>query len=114
MPSHEVTPRGDRIVPVSPSSNIEVTKDEELKKGARVYAQVPQNDDGEELPQTGNRLRGRCIHLSFLVGLVVLFASFSITIGVLYHFSRAKGGLTTEHESRRYLWIYGPTASEQS
>jgi hypothetical protein len=75
-----------------------------------VYTQLSQDDGSQQIDDS---VRGHCIHAAFLMGLALLFASISITVGVLYHFSQSEGGLTTEQESRRYLWIYGPTACKR-
>jgi hypothetical protein len=111
MPHYEAISDGDRIRTPSPlpaADSIQEVKD--LKKGPRVYTQLSQDDGSQQIDDS---VQGHCIHAAFLVGLALLFASISITVGVLYHFSQSEGGLTTEQESRRYLWIYGPTACKR-
>jgi hypothetical protein len=108
MPHYEAVSDGDRIRTPSPLPAADSIQEvEDLKKDPRVYTQLSQDDESQQISA---RVRDQCIPASFLVGLALLFASISITVGVLYHFSQSEGGLTTEQESRRYSWIYGPTA----
>jgi hypothetical protein len=81
----------------------------ESKKTAQVYVQVP----SEDRDRAQRHVEGRCINSFLLMGLSFVFASCSLTIGLLYHFSRVENGLTTEKESHRYAWIYGPTAGTE-
>lgn len=81
------------------------------KKTAQVYVQVPA-DESIQSQQSKRYAESRCIHPFLLSGLAFTFAGCSLTIGLLYHFSNIKDGLTTEKEARRYAWIYGPIAGE--
>jgi hypothetical protein len=111
MPHYEAVSDGDITRTPSPLPATDSIQDvEDLKKDPRVYTQLSQDDESQQID---NSVQGHCIHAAFLVGLALLFASISITVGVLYHFSQFEGGLTTEQESRRYLWIYGPTACKR-
>jgi hypothetical protein len=108
MPQYEAVSDGDRIRTPSPVPAADSIQEvEDLKKDPRVYTQLSQGDGSQQIDDS---VRGHCIHAAFLVGFALLFSSISITVGVLYHFSQSEDGLTTEQESRRYLWIYGPTA----
>jgi hypothetical protein len=111
MPHDEAVSDGDRIRAPSPLPVADSIQDvQDLKKDPRVYTQLSQDDEPQQIDAS---VRGHCIHAAFLVGLTLLFSSISATVGVLYHFSQSGGGLTTEQESRRYLWIYGPTACKR-
>ena len=81
------------------------------KKTAHVYVQVP-SDESNRSQQSKQHAESPCIHRFLLAGLAFVFAGCSLTIGLLYHFSKIKDGLTTEKEARRYAWIYGPTAGK--
>lgn len=83
----------------------------QAKKSAQVYVQVP-HEDSEESQWSTQYAQKRCIHPFVFIGLALLFAACALTVGLLFHFSEVKDGLTTELESRRYAWIYGPTAGK--
>jgi hypothetical protein len=111
MPHYEAVSDEDRIRTPSPLPAADPIQEvEDLKKDPRVYTQLSQDDGSQQIDDS---VRGHCIHAAFLVGLALLFSSISVTVGVLYHFSQSGDGLTTEQESRRYLWIYGPTACKR-
>jgi hypothetical protein len=73
----------------------------------------PRDENGQqEVPKQHDL--NRCVHRGVLVGMVAFFGSCCLTVGLLYHFSLMENGLTNEEQTRRYTWIYGPTAGECS
>lgn len=82
-----------------------------LKRQSQTYVSLAHDEDMR--PKSfRNHFSGLCIQPLLLVGLAVFFAASTLAVGLLYHFSQVNVGLTTESNSHRYAWLYGPTAGE--
>ena len=85
-----------------------------------VYVQLPLDEDAEVKKVSRrslglrDRVSGLCVHPLLLVGLAFFFFSATLSVGLLYHYSRVEHGLANEINSHRYGWLYGPTAGECS
>lgn len=82
------------------------------KQHVRIYARVASNDaPSEDFNAPKSEL---CVNRYMLLGLATFFACSTLIIGVLYHFSSVRLGLTSETHAHRYAWLYGPTAGERT
>jgi hypothetical protein len=83
---------------------------------------TPQHGDSDDVPKplvagsvTGSRRPSpmwntKWLHRATLWGFCGLFAAIILTLVLLYHFSQANHGLSTQEQSRHFAWTYGPTA----
>jgi Protein of unknown function (DUF3433) len=83
---------------------------------------VSQHRDPEDAPKPllAASVTGSCrprpmwntkwLHRVTLCGFCGLFAAILLTLILLYHFSQANHGLSTQEQSRHFAWTYGPTA----
>jgi hypothetical protein len=104
LPSEEVEPlpQTNTHTPDVPATNPS-TQD----RGSRPHSP---DGDGIALRQGFGQTSSSCVSRYLLAGLAFCFISLTLTVGLLYHFSQAHNGLTTEQASHRYAWLYGSTA----
>jgi hypothetical protein len=104
LPSEEVEslPQTD-----THASDVPATNPSTQDRGSRPHSP---DGDGIVLQRGSGSDSSPCVSRYLLVGLAFCFTSLTLTVGLLYHFSQAHSGLTTEKASHRYAWLYGSTA----